>query len=167
MSVTRDTEPIDELARIQEASFARASPATAGAFPPERRMDAAALTAFLTGRRYGVLSTVRPDGRPHAAPTGYALVGARFVIATLAEAQRVQNIRHAPHCSLVVTEGEGHAHAAVIVEGTARLLAPLEAPLEMRAPFRDAAGSFPGWVGLLITVTPERILSYAGEGFGS
>ena len=159
------TEPIDTLARIQEASFARASDATRGAFPAERRMDGAMLLGFLGRKRYAVLATTRPDGRPQAAPVGYALVGTKFVMASLPDAQRVRNLRHEPHASVVIDQGEGDRHGVVIVEGTTRLIEPLEAPLEMRAPFRDEAGTFPDWVGILVVLTPERLLSYAARDF--
>lgn len=155
------TEPIETLARIQEASFARASEATRRSFPAERRMDGPALTSFLTEHRYGVLATTRPDGRPQAAPVGYALVGTRFVIASLPEAARVRNLRAQPHASLVVSEGEDEAHAVVIAEGTALLLEPAATPIEMREPFRAPDGSLPAWVGVLIAIHPERLLSYA------
>ena len=161
------TEPIDTLARIQEASFARAGSATTGAFPSERRMSGPMLTSFLTRKEYGVLATVRSDGRPHAAPVRYALVGTRFVIGSLSDAQRVRNLRHEPHATLVITEEEGDKHAVVIAEGTARLLEPLEASLDMRAPFRDEAGAMLDWIGIIVALTPERVLSYAAEGYGA
>ena len=159
------TEPIDTLARIQEASFARASEATRGAFPQDRRMDGATLLSFLTRKRYAVLATTRPDGRPQAAPVGYALVGTKFVMASLPDAQRVRNLKHEPHASVVIDQGEGDRHGVVIVEGTTRLLEPLDASLDMRAPFRDDAGTFPDWIGILVALTPERLLSYAAPGF--
>jgi len=161
------TEPIDTLARIQEASFSRASEATRGAFPPERRMSGVMLTEFLARKSYATLATVRPDGRPQAAPVGYALVGTKFVIGSLPDAQRVQNLRHEPHASLVISEDEGEKHGVVIVDGTTRLLQPLEASLEMRAPFREASGEVKDWIGILIVLTPERLLSYAAEAFGT
>ena len=153
------TEPIDTLARIQEASFARGA---TGKFPPERRMTGAQLLSFLSSRRTGVLATVRPDGRPHAAPIGYAVVGTKLVFATLQDAARVRNLRHEPHASLVVSADDDSA--VVIAEGTTRLARPLEVPLEMRAPFRDAQGNLPEWVGMLIMLTPERLLSYTAPG---
>jgi PPOX class probable F420-dependent enzyme len=159
------TEPIVTLHRIQEASFARASEATRGAFPSERRMGGAALIRFLARKRYGVLATVRPDGRPQAAPIAYALVGEKFVFASLADAARVRNLRNEPHASFVVSEDEGDKHAVVIAEGTARLVPPSEASLDARAPFRDDTGALPSWVGTMIMLTPERLLSYAAEGF--
>jgi hypothetical protein len=165
--VSPATEPLATLARIQEASFTRASEATRRSFPAARRMDGATLQRFLTDTRYGVLATVRPDGRPHAAPVGYALVGVTFVFASLGDALRVHNLRAEPHASLVVSKGEDATHAAVIAEGTARLLAPMDAPLEMRAPFRDPDGNLPEWAGVLIALTPERLLSYAAPGFGA
>lgn len=159
------TEPIDTLVRIQEASFARASAATRNAFPPERRMSGPLLTGFLTHKRYAVFATTRPDGRPQAAPVGFALIGTKFVMASLGNAQRVRNLQHEPHASLVVTADEGDRHGVVIVEGTTRLLEPLEASLDMRAPFRDDSGTLPDWIGTIIVLTPERLLSYAAEGF--
>ena len=159
------TEPIDTLARIQEASFVRASEATRGAFPSDRRMDGATLLSFLARKRYAVLATTRPDGRPQAAPVGYALVGTKFVMASLPGAQRVRNLEFEPHASLVIDEDEGDRHGVVIIDGTTRLLQPLEATLEMRAPFRDEAGTLPEWIGILVVLTPERLLSYAAPGF--
>lgn len=159
------TEPIDALPRVQEASFARASSATRDAFPEARRMDGAMLVSFLTSRRYCVLATTRPDGRPHAAPVGYALVGTRFVFASLPDAARVRNLRQTPHASIVVSEAEGDRHAVVLAEGTATIMPTLEAPLGWREPFRDAEGSMPEWAGVIIAVTTERLLSYAAPGF--
>ena len=159
------TEPIDTLARIQEASFVRASEATRGAFPADRRMDGATLLSFLARKRYAVLATTRPDGRPQAAPVGYALVGTKFVMASLPDAQRVRNLQHEPHASIVIDQDEGDQHGVVIVDGTTRLLQPLEASLEMRAPFRDEAGTLPEWIGIFVVLTPERLLSYAAAGF--
>ena len=159
------TQPIEALPRIQEASFARATEATRRAFPEARRMDGLTLVTFLTARRQCVLSTVRPDGRPHAAPVGYALVGTKFVFASLENAARVRNLHHEPHASIVVTQGEGDEHGVVIAEGVAAIMPTLEAPLEMREPFRDAEGSMPAWIGAIIAVTPERLLSYAAPGF--
>lgn len=161
------TEPIDTLHRIQEASFARASEATRRAFPSERRMDGATLLRFLAGRNAGVLATVRPDGRPHAAPARFALVGTRFVFVSPADAARIENLRHEPHASLVVLAEHDASQAVVVAEGTTRLLEPMEASLEMRAPFRGGPdGALPSWVGFVVVLTPERLLSYAPEGFG-
>lgn len=163
--MTAPTEPIDALPRVQEASFARATPATRTAFPDERRMDGATLLAFLGSRRFCVLSTVRPDGRPHAAPVAYALVGTRFVFASRPDATRARNLRHQPYASIVVSETVGDRQAVVIAEGTATIRDTLEAPLEWRAPFRDRAGAMPAWAGAIIAVTTERLLSYAAPGF--
>jgi len=82
-------------------------------------------------------------------------------MASLPDAQRVRNLRNEPHASLVITEDEGDRHGVVIVEGTTRLLQPLEAGLDMRAPFRDDEGNLPDWIGILVVLTPERLLTYA------
>jgi hypothetical protein len=86
-------------------------------------------------------------------------------MASLPDAQRVRNLHHEPHASLVIDEGEGDRHGVVIVDGTARLVEPAHASLEMRAPFRDDAGTFPDWIGILIVLNPERLLSYAAQDF--
>lgn len=151
---------LDALARIQEASFTRASATTRAAFPEARRMDGPALRAFLSHNRIGVLATTRADGRPHAAPIGFALVGSRFVFASLANAARVSNLAAQPYASLVVQAGGADTHAVVIAEGTARAMEPMSAPMEMREPFRSADGSLPAWAGVLIVLTPERLMSY-------
>jgi len=156
-------EPIVALERIQESSFNRASESTRRAYPPERRMDGGTLFEFLARRRTGVLATVRPDGRPQASPVAYGLVGSRFVFGSTSEATRVRNLRHHPHVSLVVTEEFGDSRSVVIVDGTARLVGAHEAPLELRAPFRDDEGALPAWCEILIVLTPERILSFTTE----
>ena len=155
--------PIEDLARIQENSLARASESTRRAYPVEHRMDGAGLFAFLSRHRTAVLATVRPDGRPQAGPVGYALVGTRFVLASLESAARVSNLRMHPHVSLVVSEDSGRERAVVLVDGTARLVRTLDAAPEVRAPFRAADGSLPPWVEVFALITPERLLSYASD----
>lgn len=158
------SDPIETLGQIQDATFARASGATLHAFPPERRLDGTAIVTFLARRRFATLATVRPDGRPHAAPTGFALVGHRIVIASLEDAARIRNLRSQPYASLVVSD-DAEAHGVVMVEGTTRLLTPTAAPIDIRTPFRDEDGALPSWIGLFIVLSPERILSYASDGF--
>jgi PPOX class probable F420-dependent enzyme len=162
--VTPAAEPVEALARIQEASFVRASAATRRAYPEKDRMDGGALFEFLARGRVGVLATVRPDGRPQAGPIGYGLVGSRLVFASLEDAARVRNLRHHPHVSLVVSEEERDARTVVIIDGTARLVRAREAALELRAPFRDEDGELPSWAEVLIVLTPARILSYSTAG---
>jgi len=157
------TEPIEALARIQEASFARASESTRRAYPTDKRMTGEEMLEFLARRKVGVLATVRPDGRPQAGLAGYALVGARFVFASREDAGRVRNVRHHPHVSLVVGEETADGRSVVVVEGTARLQSPNEASLETRAPFRDDHGTLPEWIEVLLLLTPERILSYGSD----
>lgn len=158
------TDAIETLGQIQDATFSRASSATLHAFPPERRLDGTAMVTFLARRRFATLATVRPDGRPHAAPTGFALVGHRLVIASLEDAARIRNLRSQPYASLVVSD-DTDAHGVVMLEGTTRLLTPNAAPIDIRTPFRDEDGALPSWIGLFIVLSPERILSYASDGF--
>jgi nitroimidazol reductase NimA-like FMN-containing flavoprotein (pyridoxamine 5'-phosphate oxidase superfamily) len=153
------------LERVQEATFARATPSTVASFPERFRLSGGAIVTFLARRRTATLATTRPDGRPHAAPTGFALVDSRIVIASIAEAARVTNLRQRPHASLVVNEETPDSHGVVIIEGTTRLFTPNAAALEVRSPFRLEDGHLPNWIGTFIVLSPERIMSYGSEGF--
>jgi len=54
------------LGRLQDASFSRAG-AVGKAYPQERRMTGPQLAGYLARRTYALVSSTRPDGRPHAA----------------------------------------------------------------------------------------------------
>jgi hypothetical protein len=51
----------DEVGAVQDRSFARASAATARAYPPERRLTAAQLARYLDRRSYAVVSSARAE----------------------------------------------------------------------------------------------------------
>ena len=55
------------LGGLQDRTFARATAATAISYPPERRLSAPQLAAYLDRRTFAVVGTTRADGRPHAA----------------------------------------------------------------------------------------------------
>ncbi len=75
---------------------------------------------LLTGTRTGKLASVRPDGRPHAAPVWFLLDGEDIICTTWHESVKARNIRHNPQVSFVVDD-ETPPFAFVIVEGTAVL----------------------------------------------
>lgn len=147
----------DPLGAVQERSFACASAATARAYPPERRLSAAQLARYLDRRSYAVVSSARPDGRPHAAPSLFYRRGAEFWLPTVAGSVRERNVRAHPWLALTVTEGDDDEHIAVLIEGPAELTAPAEAPAEFRARPGD-------WARVWLLLRAEKILSYAEPG---
>jgi hypothetical protein len=62
------------------------------------------------------LSTVRPDGRPHAMPCFAAWDGGSFFVASKSSARKSRNLDANPGCVLTKDAGEVH----LVVEGTAR-----------------------------------------------
>jgi PPOX class probable F420-dependent enzyme len=61
--------------------------------------------AFLgEGTRTGVLSTVRPDGRPHAAPVWFVLDGDDFVFTTGRETVKGRNLLRTRQAALTVDD---------------------------------------------------------------
>jgi len=149
------TEPLDV---IQDRSFAKATAATTGSYPPENRLSGAQLGAYLDGRAFAVVGSARADGRPHAAMSSYIRRGATFWLPTVAGSVRERNLRGAPWLTMVVSEGDRGAHIAVLIEGPAEVVAPDQVPADVRA---AVSGD---WVSAWIRLTAERLLSYATEG---
>lgn len=152
--------PVEAFERIQEESFARAGAGLRQSYPRRRAMDGPTLQAFLEERRYAVMATTRPDGRAHAAPIAFAVWRGAFWLASV-EGARLGNLRARPYASLVIMQGEGDEHRAVIAEGPASLHAPESMPEELAGLWRERFGSLPGWAAALIELRPERIFSYA------
>ena len=142
------------LEEIQDRTFARASAATLHAYPRERRLSGERLTGYLDRRSIGVVSSTRPDGRAHATPSSYLRRGATFWLPAFPGTARERNVRVAPWLVLVVTEGDGQEHVAVIVEGPGTVVAPGEVT--------SAFGR--SWVAAWLRLDAQRVLSYADEG---
>jgi nitroimidazol reductase NimA-like FMN-containing flavoprotein (pyridoxamine 5'-phosphate oxidase superfamily) len=147
----------DELGALQDQSFARASAATATAYPPERRLTAAQLARYLDRRAYAVVSSARADGRPHAAPSLFYRQGTEFWLPTVAGSARERNVRAHPWLALTVTEGDDEEHVAVLIEGPAEVVTPEAAP----AAFRARPGD---WARVWLLLRAEKIFSYAEPG---
>jgi nitroimidazol reductase NimA-like FMN-containing flavoprotein (pyridoxamine 5'-phosphate oxidase superfamily) len=152
-----------ELAELQGASFARANEATRRSYPPERRMAGEALVRYLDARLYAVVATTRADGRPHAALSAYVLVGSTLWLPAVAGSARARNLTRQPALSLVVSDGEGPDHAAVILEATAELVATDDLPDGVGSAYAAKHGSAPGWASEWVAATPTKVLSYARE----
>jgi hypothetical protein len=148
------SEPLGDL---QDQTFARATPATATSYPPERRLSAEQLTSYLARRVYAVVGSTRADGRPHAAMSVFVRRGTTFWLPTMAGSMRERNLCGTPWLTMVVAEGDDDEHIAVIIEGPAEVIAPSEVPADVRA----AAPS--EWVSAWIRLTAQRLLSFAEE----
>jgi hypothetical protein len=146
------------LGDLQDRTFARATAATVVSYPPERRLDAARLAAYLDRRGYAVVGSTRPGGRPHAAMSIYIRRDATFWLPTVAGSVRERNLRDLPWLTMVVAEGDDGDHIAVLIEGSAEVIEPSLVPADVRA------GAQGDWIRAWIRLTAERLLSYADEG---
>jgi hypothetical protein len=147
-----------ELDRIQEDTFARATGPTVSSFPPERRLRGAHLTDYLDRRAFAVVSSARPDGRPHSTVTSYARHGAQFWLPAVADSVRERNVIAQPWLVLVITEGDRDEHVAVIIEGPAAVVAPAVVPADV------SVGRSGEWISVWIRLDAQRVLSYASKG---
>ncbi|WTW99416.1 pyridoxamine 5'-phosphate oxidase family protein [Streptomycetaceae bacterium NBC_01309] len=146
------------LADLQDRTFAKATAATDSTYPPERRLTAEQLTAYLDRRTYAVVGTARPDGRPHSAMSMYVRRDTTFWLPTVSGSVRARNLREQPWLTLVVPEADGEAHIVVILEGPAETVPVEEAPEDVRAVVEA------DWPRAWIRFRAERLLSYAAEG---
>jgi hypothetical protein len=146
---------VETLSEIQERTFARATATTKGSYPPEDRLTEDELRAFLRRRAFAVVTSTRPDGRPHAAISSFACAGTTFWLPTGAGTVRERNIAAQPWVSLVITDGDRGEHISVIAEGPAEVVSAAVVPPQARA---DAAGQ---WATRWIRLQTQRLLSYA------
>jgi len=126
--------------------------------------------AFMLDRsRTAVLATVRPDGRPHAAPIWYDLDGDVVVFTTGESTVKGRNMRRDPRVSLCIDEEEPPFHF-VQIEGTSELSAEDPDLLYwatriggryMGADRADEYGRRNAVEGeLLVRVTPQKVVAY-------
>ena len=146
------------LGDLQDRTFARATAATAVSYPPERRLSADQLVAYLDRRVFAVVGSTRNDGRPHSAMSVYVRRGTTFWLPTMAGSVRERNLRRTPWLTLVIAEGDHPVHIAVITEGPVAIVASSDVPADVRAAITG------DWVSEWICLTAERLLSYADEG---
>jgi Pyridoxamine 5'-phosphate oxidase len=146
------------LGRLQDRTFLRATAATVGSYPPERRLNAAQLASYLDRRAFAVVGSTRADGRPHAAMSAYIRRDATFWLPTVAGSVRERNLSVAPWLTMVIAEGDHDEHIAVLIEGSAEVVEPSLAPSDVRAAVSD------DWVSAWIRLTADRLMSYAAEG---
>ena len=150
---------------VYERSVLQTTAATASAFPEARRMDLPTLERFVARKQYLVLSTVRPDGRPHAAMSAFLFHSDTLWCPTMTGTMRAKNLGAQPAVSGVIGEGEGDAHAVVIVEGEAELVPEPDLPPDIAEAWLAKFGWTADWATEWIAFRPTRVLSYAAEGW--
>ncbi|MGH2920957.1 MAG: pyridoxamine 5'-phosphate oxidase family protein [Gaiellaceae bacterium] len=158
-----DSEDASALADIQHASYARARGIKAS-WPEADALDAEGIADFLGRRRYCVLATGRPDGRPHAAPVAFVLSGGALWFATV-DGLRLRNLRAIPWASLVVIENEPH-HVALTAEGPVTLHegdAFSSAFEPVRETWLARHGHEPDWAEAFVELRPKRLFSHASS----
>ena len=158
---TADTP--SSLDQVQVRSYEAASAATLDSWPPEHALLPADLDSFLARKRYAVLSTARPDGRPHAVMIAFVVHQGRLWLPAMAGAVRTGNVLVEPSATLVVSEGEGDDHIAVVVEGEAVVHQDPEALLDewLRDAWRDRFHSrLDDWIASVIELIPTKVLSH-------
>jgi nitroimidazol reductase NimA-like FMN-containing flavoprotein (pyridoxamine 5'-phosphate oxidase superfamily) len=151
---------VEALARLQEASFARAERGLRSSWPRESGMNADELRSFLDAHRYCVLATATSQHHPVARPVAFTVIGASFWFATVAGG-RLRNLERTPWASIVVADGDAGEHRAVAADGTATITAhPSE---ELLAVWEARHGSRAEWAAAWFEIRPTRLMSYSAR----
>jgi PPOX class probable F420-dependent enzyme len=120
------------------------------------------LLAFVADHRWGVLATLKRDGRPQLSNIGYAWDAAGLIrISVTADRAKTRNLTADPRASLHVTSADFWSW--VVVEGTAELTPPATAPDdatvdELVAYYRAVSGEHPDWAEYRAAMVTERRL---------
>lgn len=112
----------DDLVALQavlDESYANATSHLLGIHEPERRLDAVAVAAELTGMRLLVLATTTRDGRAITGPVDGVFYRGRFHFGSAPDSVRFRHIRERPDVSATHLPGE---HLAVTVHGNAEVI---------------------------------------------
>lgn len=125
---------------------------------------------LLAGTRTGVLSTVRADGQPHAAPVWFTLDGDDVVFTTGASTAKGRNLRRDPR-AVITVDDSAPPYSYVIIRGQVELSDDLDALLRWatvlggrymgaeRAEEFGRRNAVPG--ELLVRLHPDRIIAEA------
>jgi PPOX class probable F420-dependent enzyme len=86
-------------------------------------LDAVRVQEFLAGLEVIVLATVQPDGSPLAMPMWFVHDRGTITMVSVADTQKVRNLRRDPRVSVVAESGSRGEVRGVSVRGHAELLA--------------------------------------------
>ncbi len=131
-----------------------------GGVGPDMELDAA--LAFARQRRWGVLATLKGEGRPQLSNIGYAVGGDGVVRISVTDGRaKTANLRRDPRASLHVTSDDFWSYA--VLEGRAELSPVAAAPDdptvdELIEVYRALAGEHPDWDQYRATMVADRRL---------
>ena len=119
------------------------------------------LLAVVADKRWGVLATLRRDGRPQLSNVGYAWDSGIARISVTADRAKTRNLHRDPRASLHVTSPDFWTW--VVVEGTAELTPVAADPAddtveELVAYYRAINGEHPDWDDYRAAMVRERRL---------
>ena len=119
--------------------------------------------AFLAERRWGVLATIKSDGRPQLSNVGYAYDPAQrlFRVSVTADRAKTRNLRRDPRVTLHVASRDFWSWVAV--EGTAELTPvaadPHDATVEeLITYYRGVSGEHENWDEYRAAMVADRRL---------
>lgn len=117
------------------------------------------------------LATVKPDGSPHVAPVWFQYSDGRVQIVAQTSSVKIRNIKHDPRVSISVAIHD-RPYSYVLISGTAVLskegIPELTRALAVRYQGEEEGNRYADRVlaesdFYLITITPDKILSWNGE----
>jgi nitroimidazol reductase NimA-like FMN-containing flavoprotein (pyridoxamine 5'-phosphate oxidase superfamily) len=110
---------LEQLQRLLDESYTQAGSHLREVITTERRLDAQAVAAALTGMRLLVLATVTADGRPIAGPVDGIFYRGAFHFGSSPDSIRFRHIRTRPQVSATHLPRE---ELSVTVHGSAELI---------------------------------------------
>jgi hypothetical protein len=151
---------VEALIRLQNESYVRADGGLRSSWPPNSAMDADGLKSFLSQRRYCVLATTTSRGHALARPVAFTVMASGFWFATVA-GSRVRSLERMPWGSIVIAEGEGEDHRAIVADGPAAMVR--EPSEELLILWEERHGSRAEWASAWFEIKPTRLLSYSAR----
>ncbi|HLT61920.1 MAG TPA: PPOX class F420-dependent oxidoreductase [Microlunatus sp.] len=126
----------------------------------------ARVRALLDGRNYAVVATVNPDGSPQSSPMWIDRDGDDVLFCTVAGRRKERNLRRDPRVSVTVFDLQDPENYAEI-RGTATITADgaraFDDRLSLKYDGRPKDPDPPGWVRVIVRVTPSRVTGHAAD----
>ena len=119
------------------------------------------LLDLVAAHRWGVLATLKRDGRPQLSNIGYSWTEGLLRISVTADRAKTRNLLADPRASVHVTSPDFWSW--VVVEGTAELTPPAADPDDATADelvgyYRAVSGEHPDWAEYRRAMVAERRL---------
>ena len=135
---------------------------------PEQLHDAH-VQAFLAAKEVVVLATIQPDGSPLAMPVWFLYGADALIMISLADTQKVRNLRRDPRVCVVAEIGSRADARSLVIEGRAEFIQESNARHELARAFLEKYSPELGrrWGGdemprdrVMFRVAPYRVRSW-------